>query len=122
VTRPTWPDGVGIALEWETAVDPFGSALPKIGVIFLSPDPSLETARLQVVAQAERASRLLAHGYRANAERTWPLLRRMDTHRNWWEEPESWASDGVERVIEVWNEMAPGLDQVFPEPPLIAAV
>jgi hypothetical protein len=45
VRRPDWPVGVGVTLEWESNVDPFGGSMPKWGIFFVNADPALLPAR-----------------------------------------------------------------------------
>jgi hypothetical protein len=115
VRRPAWPQGVGISLEWETEVDPFGAALPKLGVIFLNGEPAVEAARVRTGEIVQQAPEILAQGYKANAERVWPLLRRLDASRDWWKEPDAWTAGIVDSVVEAWRHSAPFVDQALVE-------
>jgi hypothetical protein len=115
VRRPAWPEAIGISLEWETAVDPFGTVLPKVGVIFLNSESAVESARVRTGELAQHASQLLAQGYRANAERVWPLLRRIDASRDWWRDPDAWSAGIVDRVVDLWTQTAPLVDRALAE-------
>ncbi len=113
VRRPAWPDAVGVSLEWETGVDPFGGALPKIGVIFLSLTPDLESARLALVELCRGAGGLQAQGYRVPAERVWPVMRRVMKSSDWWHDADAWTSGIVDRVVDLWPQVAPLIDRAL---------
>ena len=113
VRRPAWPEEMGVSVEWETRVDPFGGALPKVGVILLSDAPELGRVRQNVVDLASGNATLHALGYRIPAEHVWPVMRRVPKSRDWWQDSDAWTAGIVDSVVELWPLAAPYVDQAL---------
>lgn len=111
--RPSWPTHTGIALEWETSVDPFGSSLPKFGIIFLNTDKSLEPSRLRMVALAAETATFKADGFKVGSDRYWPIVKRTSKDPDWWQEPEKWADTIADSLVDLWPQAAPIVDKGF---------
>jgi hypothetical protein len=108
--RPSWPTHVGIALEWEMGVDPFGSSLPKFGIIFLNTDRALEHSRIRIVGIATEAPSFNADGFKVGSERYWPIVKRTPKSTDWWQDPGAWADAILESLVDLWPKAAPVVD------------
>ena len=112
--RPVWPEQVGVTLEWEAGVDPFGSALPKVGVIFLSDRPE-SIPGYGSFAEACRADDGLRSAGFKPADRVWPVMRRVAKSNDWWRDVETWTAGIVDAVVDLWPRVAPHLDAALGE-------
>jgi hypothetical protein len=108
-----WPEWRGVTLEWDPKkVDPFGSAVPKIGFFWWTSSSERSPLRGEFVERCQLAG-LSSLGYRVPAGNAWPVLRRQDGSRDWWHDPQRWASGLVDGVIDLWAAVAPHADVVF---------
>ena len=113
--RPGWPEGVGVALEWETGVDPFGGSRPKHGIFVFTGDTSAEPLRQRMVAIAGRSARLRAAGYKIPGDQTWPANRFEAKSTTWWQHPDAWTAGIIDALVELWPEAAAIIDQALRE-------
>lgn len=113
--RAGWPDGVGVSLEWDSGVDPFGSWLPKFGILFLNEDPVLQAARLRVASLAASTPALTAAGFKVPGDRNWPGVRWVPKSKDWWKDVDAWTSSIVESLVDLWPIAAPLIDQALDE-------
>jgi len=104
VHRPGWPTDLGLVLEWETRVNPFGGLLPKLGVLWTADVPARSS-----FATAAAGSALPGLGYGA-LDRVWPVGQRVKPSRDWWQNIDSWTGDIVTALVELWPRVAPMLD------------
>lgn len=112
--RPAWPDWVGVTLEWENAVDPFGSRLPKYG-IFVTPSPDLNAACARVLALAKVTPSFTAGGFKVPEGRAWPIVRRVAKSKDWWRDLDGWTEPIVQGIVDLWPKAAAVIDQGFEE-------
>ena len=108
--RTSWPPRIGVALEWESSVDPFGGSLPKYGIIFLNFEPEHEIARATIVARAKQAA---LYGFKVPGDRVWPAVRWVEKDENWWMDPDTWAAGITDSLTDVWHAAAPVIDEAF---------
>src|SRR3990172_209756 len=110
--RPSWPDWRGVTLEWgERAVDPFGSAPPKLG-FFWTGSVDGDPAKALFVERCQ-ALGLETLGYRVPAGDAWPVLRRPEPSKDWWHDPEAWIQAIVGKLTELWVRVTPAADEAF---------
>jgi hypothetical protein len=111
--RPMWPDGIGVALEWETSVDPFGGVLPKFGVFVLAGDPEAEPAKQRMVTLARESAAFRAGGFKVPGDQVWPAVRRVAKSSTWWQDPDAWAGGIVDALVELWPGGARIIDEAL---------
>jgi hypothetical protein len=112
--RPVWPDWVGVTLEWETGVDPFGSRLPKYGV-FVPPNSDLDAARDRMVALAKAAPAFTSAGFRVPGGQVWPIVRWVPKSKDWWRDLNGWTEPIVQGIVDLWPKAAPMIDESLQE-------
>lgn len=117
VQRPGWPAGVGVALEWEERVDPFGSVPPKYGIIFLNGAPDLVQARLRIASIATSTPDFSASRFKVPGDSFWPIYRKVDKSQDWWQDPEAWTGRIVEALIDLWPKAVPVIDEGLGQEP-----
>lgn len=101
---------LGITLEWEKTVDPFGGALPKIGIFFHAQAAGETTIRDAVLERCRRSGAFAAVGYRVGTEPVWPVVKRVEPSRVWWRDPDAWLGATTGELIELWNIAAPVIE------------
>jgi hypothetical protein len=111
VRHEHWPNGVGVALEWENSVDPFGSSLPKYGIFVLGVPSEMETVRAMIVKAAKESP--LQASFKIPADRVWPALSRVPKSADWWRDPDAWTGGIADNVVELWRVAAPIIDQAL---------
>ena len=110
VRRPDWPVGVGMTLEWESNVDPFGGSLPKWGIFFVNADPALLPAR-QAIAAACRESTLTKAAAYKPGDSYWPIVRFVAKSSSWWKDPDAWLAPIADAMVDLWPTAAPLIDE-----------
>jgi len=100
--RAGWPQGVGVTLEWETGVDPFGSVLPKYGIFLLNDEPSFQPARVRIAALVESTAGITANGFGVSNGKVWPAVKSVPKSTDWWQDPAAWTGRIVDAMIELW--------------------
>ena len=108
--RSSWPVELGVTLEWEKTVDPFGGSLPKIGVFFVTKAPGESRLREAVLERCRQTGGLAALGYKIGPESVWPAMRRVEKSRDWWRDPDQWVGDITSDVIALWEKAAPAVE------------
>jgi hypothetical protein len=112
--RPVWPDWVGVTLEWETGVDPFGSRLPKYG-IFVTPSSKLDAAYGRMLALAKATPAFTAGGFKVPEGRAWPIVKRVPKSKDWWQDLEGWTEPIVQGMVDLWPKAAAMIDEGLQE-------
>jgi hypothetical protein len=110
VQRPGWPAGVGIALEWEMGVDPFGRSVPKFGPFVLSSDPAVATAHVTIDRVARASTELAALGYKSG-DGVWPVVQYLRKSSTWWQDPEAWLTPIADALFGLWFIAAQMIDE-----------
>jgi hypothetical protein len=105
VRRPSWPDWVGVTLEWEVGVDPFGSRLPKFG-IFVTTTPDLNAAYSRILALSQATPAFAAGGFKMPEGRAWPMVKRIPKSKSWWQELDVWTTSITNGMIDLWPKAA----------------
>ena len=113
VRRPVWLSGVGVMLEWESSVDPFGSSLPKYGIAFFNWDAGMEPVCARMVDIAKATPVLTGGGFKVPGGRPWPAVRWVSKSKDWWQDPEAWAGAVVDAVAGVWDVAAAVIDRTL---------
>ena len=114
VRRPGWPVGVGVTLEWESGVDPFGGSRPKYGIFFVNADPALLTARQAIAAAGKASSAVRAAGYKPG-DSYWPIVRFVPKSPTWWQDPDAWLVPIADAMVGLWPLAAPLIDEGLAE-------
>jgi hypothetical protein len=109
VRRQAWPVGIGVTLEWESSVDPFGGTLPKWGIFFVNGDLALRPARSAMAAAATAAPWVKAQGYKPS-DSVWPIVRFVPKSSTWWQDPEAWLAPIADAMVVLWPLAAPIID------------
>jgi len=110
--RPKWADWLGVSLEWVPArVDPFGSELPKIGFFWWGA-ADLTAGKATFIEQCIAAG-LQAAGWKVPSGNAWPVLRRTEASRTWWQDPDAWVAGVVDQMADLWTRVAPIADATF---------
>jgi hypothetical protein len=109
VQRPGWPAGVGIALEWETGVDPFGRSVPKHGPFVLSSDPAVAAAHATLDRVARASTELATLGYKSG-DGVWPVVQYLRKSSTWWQDPEDWLTPIADAMVGLWPIARPMID------------
>jgi hypothetical protein len=112
--RPEWPDWVGVTLEWETGVDPFGSRLPKYG-IFVTPSSKLDAAYARILSLARSTPAFTAEAFKVPSGRAWPIVKRIPKSKDWWRDLDGWTVPIVEAVVGLWPKAAAIIDEGLQE-------
>ncbi len=107
--RPVWPDWVGVTLEWETGVDPFGSRLPKYG-IFVTPTSDLDAAYGRILALARATPAFTAGAFKIPQGRVWPIVKWVPKSKDWWRDLDGWTVPIVQGMIDLWPKAAALID------------
>ena len=110
VRRPTWPAGVGVTIEWESGVDPFGRSLPKFGIFFLGGDPAYAGARVAITTLARASTTLRTAGYRPG-DNYWPIVQYVKKSATWWHDPDAWLAPITDALVDLWPLAAPIIDE-----------
>ncbi len=112
VRRPNWPHGVGVTLEWESGVDPFGGSRPKFGIFFLTGDPTYGPASqaIRVIAGGSPAAR--AAGYKPG-DGVWPIVQFVPKSATWWQDPDAWLAPIADGMVDLWPLAAPMIDEAL---------
>ncbi|MFN8630055.1 MAG: hypothetical protein U0838_06925 [Chloroflexota bacterium] len=112
VQRPTWPETIGLTLEWNRSVDVFGASRPKIGVFWWAEPTTLVAPRTRFVGLLNQAGpRTL--GYKVPLESVWPVGARVHATPDWWKDPEAWIGSIVETLVATWPLVAPKIDEAL---------
>jgi hypothetical protein len=115
VQRPGWPASVGIALEWEASVDPFGRSVPKHGPFVLSSDPAVAMAHATLDRTARASTALAALGYKSG-DGVWPVVQYLRKSATWWQDPEVWLTPIADAMVGLWPIAAPMIDEALGAP------
>jgi len=116
VRHEGWPSGVGMTLEWETSVDPFGGSLPKWGVFFLDGNPEHAPAKALITERLRGSQNLRSEGY-VPGDSYWPIVRRIPKSATWWQDPAGWAAPITDALVALWPQVAPVIDKAFAASP-----
>jgi hypothetical protein len=117
VRRQDWPVDIGMTLEWQDAVDPFGGSLPKYGIFFINGEARLEPARVRIVELARATPALTGGGFRTPGDRYWPAVRWVPKSADWWHDPTAWVSSITEALVDLWPTAAAIIDRGLVESP-----
>lgn len=109
--RQEWPNGIGMTLEWQDSVDPFGSSLPKYGIFFINGEAHLEPARLRMVELARATPAFTGGGFKTPGDRYWPAVRWVPKSADWWRDPDAWAASITDALVELWPVAADVIDR-----------
>jgi hypothetical protein len=112
VRRSNWPVGVGVTLEWESGVDPFGGSRPKYGIFFVNADPALLTARQSIVAACRASSAVASAGYKPG-DSYWPIVQYVPKSPTWWQDPDAWLAPIANAMVDLWPLAAPMIDEAL---------
>lgn len=107
-----WPLSIGLALEWNRAVDPLGTSRPKLGVFWWADPPALVEPRAQLTQVVDR-KHLQELGYKVPLEGVWPIGGYMTSPHDWWQAPDAWIESIVDRLAATWPLVAPAIDEVL---------
>lgn len=108
----SWPESVGLTLEWHRQVDPTGANRPKIGVFWWADPPSLIEPRARLTEVLAKAP-LYALGFKVPMGGVWPVGMFAQADQSWWREPDSWIETLVDKVAETWPLVASTIDEVL---------
>jgi hypothetical protein len=109
--RLTWPDGLGVAIEWTTRVDPFAGNSLKYGILTLFPGALGDIyPRLR-----ERVTNidLRKDGFKLLSEQVWPVVRYVPKSEDWWQRLDEWRHGIVDSVVLLWDRGAPVIDSAL---------
>ena len=106
IRRPEWPIGVGVALEWDQNIDPFGSSVPKYGLFVLPREGGWVAAHQAIDAEARSSAELRALGHKPG-DGTWPVNQYVPKSAGWWRDLDGWTTPFVERLLSTWSMGAP---------------
>jgi hypothetical protein len=106
--RSTWPERIGITLEWPAEADPFSGRGLKYGVFAGINHPEVAAVSRDVATRIASSKAMLVPG--TKQEPYWPLARLVPRSRTWWERPIEWRLGLCELLVGVWTEIAPMLD------------
>jgi hypothetical protein len=112
IRRSTWPEQLGVALEWQRTVDPFGSNLPKYGVFRNPADVNLN-ALFERLCQAFEAADFKVEGFKVPEGRAWVISRYVDGSDTWWQNFEEWEENLVTIVSDLFPRAAALVDHVL---------
>jgi hypothetical protein len=107
-----WPSTVGLALEWNRAVDPLGANRPKVGVFWWADPPTLVAPRTRLTEVVAKKA-LQDQGYKIPLESVWPIGTRVTSKPDWWQDPEGWVSGIVDSIAFAWPLIHPAIDAVL---------
>jgi hypothetical protein len=108
----TWPESVGLTLEWNRSVDPAGANRPKVGVFWWADPATLIEPRVALIETVDKAP-LIALGYKVPMGGVWPIGMFAPADPSWWQQPEAWVAGLVDKVGETWPLVAPRIDEVL---------
>lgn len=108
----SWPESVGLTLEWHRQVDPTGANRPKIGVFWWADPPSLIEPRTRLTEIVAKAP-LFALGFKVPMGGVWPVGMFASADSNWWREPDSWIASLIDKIGEAWPLVARKIDEVL---------
>jgi hypothetical protein len=113
--RPTWPESIGLALEWNRAVDPLGSNRPKVGMFWWADPPALVQPRVEFVERVDKvALQKLGHKVPWGGG-VWPVGNFANADAEWWRDTETWI-DGIRRLLaSTWPLVSDHVDAVLPD-------
>lgn len=110
-----WASGVGMTLEWENGVDPFGGSLPKFGLFFLNGAPENAAAKARIVERMRASQELRVAGYRPG-DGYWPIVKFVPKSSAWWQDPAAWTAPITDSLVALWPRVAPVIDEAFTAP------
>ena len=116
----TWPESVGLALEWTRSVDPLGVNRPKAGVFWWADPPTLVAPRTRLVEVVDKKS-LQDLGFKVPLEGVWPVGGRVAAAPDWWRNPDAWIAGIVDQLAGAWPLIAPQVDAVLAAEPPVAS-
>jgi hypothetical protein len=108
----SWPEGLGVALEWIESVDPFGSHLIKFG-IFSNPARTEINAFFPQLATAFSEAGYVARGFKVPEGRSWVITRYLPKSDDWWQRLEEWQEDLIGLFTDLFPVAAPIVDGVL---------
>lgn len=107
-----WPLSIGLALEWNRAVDPLGTSRPKLGVFWWA-DPATLVEPRDKLTHAVNRKHLQELGYKVPLEGVWPIGGYMTSPHDWWQAPDVWIESIVDRLAATWPLVAPEIDEAL---------